>query len=40
MASTLYDIPLKRIDGTDSVLLDRSGPAPVFDASQQITVPA
>lgn len=29
-----------RIDGTDSVLLDRSGPAPVFDASQQITVPA
>ena len=29
-----------RVDGTDSVLLDRSGPAPVFDASQQVTVPA
>lgn len=28
-----------RVDGTDSVLLDRSGPAPVFDASQQVTVP-
>ena len=29
-----------RVDGTDSVLLDRSGAAPVFDATQQITVPA
>jgi hypothetical protein len=28
-----------RVDGADSVLLDRSGPAPVFDATQQITVP-
>jgi hypothetical protein len=29
-----------RVDGTDSVLLDRSGPAPVFDVTQRITVPA
>lgn len=29
-----------RVDGTDSVLLDRSGTAPVFDATQQVTVPA
>jgi len=29
-----------RVDGTDSVLLDLSGPAPAFDATQQITVPA
>jgi hypothetical protein len=29
-----------RVDGTDSVLLDRSGPAPTFDATQRITVPA
>jgi Pvc16 N-terminal domain len=29
-----------RVDGADSVLLDRSGPAPVFDPTQQITVPA
>lgn len=29
-----------RVDGADSVLLDRSGPAPVFDATQQIVVPA
>jgi hypothetical protein len=29
-----------RVDGTDSVLLNRSGPAPVFDPSQQVTVPA
>ena len=28
-----------RVDGTDSVLLDRSGPAPAFDATQQISVP-
>jgi hypothetical protein len=28
-----------RVDGTDSVLLDRSGPAPAFDASQQVNVP-
>lgn len=28
-----------RVDGADSVLLDRTGPAPVFDATQQITVP-
>ena len=28
-----------RVDGADSVLLDRSGPAPVFDATQQIAVP-
>jgi hypothetical protein len=28
-----------RVDGTDSLLLDRSGPAPVFDPSQQVTVP-
>jgi hypothetical protein len=29
-----------RVDGTDSVLLDRSGPAPAFDLTQRITVPA
>jgi hypothetical protein len=29
-----------RVDGTDSVLLDRSGPVPRFDPTQQITVPA
>ncbi len=29
-----------RVDGTDSVLLDRTGSAPVFDASQQMAVPA
>jgi hypothetical protein len=28
-----------RVDGTDSVLLDKSGPAPIFDPTQQITVP-
>lgn len=28
-----------RVDGTDSLLLDRSVPAPIFDASQQVTVP-
>jgi hypothetical protein len=28
-----------RVDGTDSVLLDRSGTAPVFDPTQQIAVP-
>jgi hypothetical protein len=28
-----------RVDGADSVLLDKSGPAPIFDPSQQITVP-
>lgn len=27
-----------RVDGADSILLDRSGPAPVFDATQQIVV--
>jgi hypothetical protein len=29
-----------RVDGADSVLLDLTGPAPVFNATQQITVPA
>lgn len=29
-----------RVDGADSVLLDRTGPAPVFDVTQRITVPA
>jgi hypothetical protein len=29
-----------RVDGTDSLLLDRSGPAPVFDLAQRIAVPA
>lgn len=29
-----------RVDGTDSILLDRSGPAPIFDPTQRITVPA
>jgi hypothetical protein len=29
-----------RVDGVDSLLLDRSGPAPVFDPTQKITVPA
>jgi hypothetical protein len=28
-----------RADGAESTLLDKSGPAPVFDPSQQITVP-
>jgi hypothetical protein len=28
-----------RVDGTDSVLLDRTGPAPVFDVSQRVVVP-
>jgi len=28
-----------RVDGTDSVLLDKSGPAPIFDPTQQIAVP-
>jgi uncharacterized protein DUF4255 len=29
-----------RVDGTDSVLLNRTGPEPVFDFTQRITVPA
>src|SRR6185437_15524487 len=29
-----------RVDGADSILLDRSGPAPAFDTTQRITVPA
>lgn len=29
-----------RVDGADSVLLDRTGPAPVFNPTQRITVPA
>jgi len=29
-----------RVDGADSILLDRSGPEPIFDPSQRITVPA
>ncbi|CAG9170149.1 hypothetical protein LMG23992_01484 [Cupriavidus laharis] len=29
-----------RVDGADSILLDRTGPAPVFDGTQQVTVPA
>jgi hypothetical protein len=29
-----------RVDGTDSLLLDRTGPAPVFDVTQQIMIPA
>jgi hypothetical protein len=28
-----------RVDGTTSVLLDRTGPAPAFDPSQQVVVP-
>jgi hypothetical protein len=28
-----------RVDGADSILVDRSQPAPVFDATQQIVVP-
>lgn len=28
-----------RVDGVDSVLLDRTGPQPVFDPTQQVTVP-
>lgn len=28
-----------RVDGTDSVLLDRTGPSPVFDATQRVNVP-
>jgi hypothetical protein len=29
-----------RVDGVDSPLIQRSGPAPVFDPTQQLTVPA
>jgi hypothetical protein len=29
-----------RVDGVDSVLLDRSGNVPVFDPGQTVTVPA
>jgi hypothetical protein len=29
-----------RVDGADSILLNRSGPAPIFDVTQRITVPA
>ena len=29
-----------RVDGVDSVLLDRTGPAPVFNPTQRVTVPA
>ncbi len=29
-----------RVDGADSLLLDRSGPVPAFDATQKITAPA
>jgi hypothetical protein len=28
-----------RVDGADSLLIDRSGPAPAFDVTQKITVP-
>jgi hypothetical protein len=28
-----------RVDGADSILLDRSGATPAFDVTQQITVP-
>lgn len=28
-----------RVDGTDSVLLDKTGPAPVFDPAMQVVVP-
>ena len=28
-----------RVDGTDSILVDRSNPVPVFDPSQQVVVP-
>lgn len=29
-----------RVDGSESLLIDRSGPAPVFDPSQKVAVPA
>lgn len=29
-----------RVDGSDSILIDRTGPAPVFDPTMQLTVPA
>ena len=29
-----------RVDGVDSPLVQRSGPAPVFDPTQQLAVPA
>jgi hypothetical protein len=29
-----------RVDGSDSRLVDRSGPAPAFDSTQKVTVPA
>jgi hypothetical protein len=29
-----------RVDGTDSLLVDRSGPAPAFDSTQKVMVPA
>ena len=28
-----------RADGAESVLIDKSGPAPIFDPTQQIVVP-
>jgi hypothetical protein len=38
LADGTYPVRL-RIDGTESLLIDRSGPAPVFDPSQALTVP-
>jgi len=38
LADGAYPVRL-RIDGTESLLIDRSGPTPVFDPSQMLTVP-
>ena len=39
LAADAYPVRL-RVDGADSLLLDRSGPAPAFDPTQTLTVPA
>lgn len=39
LAAGMYHTRL-RVDGTDSILIDRSGPSPVFDPAMQLTVPA
>lgn len=39
LAAGAYPLRL-RVDGTDSLLIDRSGPAPTFDPTQSLAVPA
>ena len=38
LADGIYPVRLS-IDGTESLLIDRSGPVPVFDPTQVLTVP-